>query len=511
MYFYFFQDILYNFINKFSDSSRIVVEFERSLYKMVELKKKYGLITAICMVVGIVVGSGVFFKAESMLQITNGDLPVALLSWLLGGVVMVISAYTFSVMGTKFEKINGIVDYSEALVGSKYAYYVGWFMASIYYPAMTSVLAWLSARYTMNLFGIELNASETMVLAFVYLICSFALNTLSPKLAGHFQVTTTVIKLIPLVLMAVVGIIFGLKNGVLIDNLNSVVEVTTDAAGEAVYTQVPRNGVSFDLLLSGICTSVFAYEGWIIATAINSELKDAKKNLPRALVLGTFIVIAVYMLYYIGISGSIKTAELLPNGAGLAFKSIFGNIAGTILTAFIAVSCLGTLNGLTLACGRGFFSLAARNQGPRPDYLASVDKATEMPSNASIIALIFNALWLFYFYMANLSGITEGYTGKASIFLFDSSELPLICVYAFYLPVYINLMRKGKDLNVFKRFVMPLLSFAGAILFIYAAIAKHGTKNFGFLIIAFVIMSFGAFMDIFSKGKKKNAKGHKSK
>ena len=89
---------------------------------MAELKKKYGLITAICMVVGIVVGSGVFFKAEAMLNITNGDLPVALLSWLIGGCVMVISAYTFAVMGTKFEKINGVVDYSEALVGSKYAY-----------------------------------------------------------------------------------------------------------------------------------------------------------------------------------------------------------------------------------------------------------------------------------------------------------------------------------------------------------------------------------------------------
>lgn len=477
---------------------------------MVELKKKYGLITAICMVVGIVVGSGVFFKAEAMLQITNGDLPVALLSWLLGGIVMVISAYTFSVMGTKFEKINGIVDYSEALVGSRYAYYVGWFMASIYYPAMTSVLAWLSAKYTMALFGIVDTAPETMILAFVYLICSFALNTLSPKLAGHFQVTTTVIKLIPLVLMAVVGIIFGLKNGVLIDNLNSVVKVTTDAAGDAVYTQVARNGVSFDLLLSGICTSVFAYEGWIIATAINSELKDAKKNLPRALVLGTFIVIVVYMLYYVGISGSIKTAELLPNGAGLAFKTIFGNIAGTILTAFIAVSCLGTLNGLTLACGRGFFSLAARNQGPSPDYLASVDKATEMPSNASIIALIFNALWLFYFYMANLTDLSS-YTGKASIFFFDSSELPLICVYAFYLPVYINLMRKGKDLNFFRRFVMPTLSLVGAFLFIYAAIAKHGTKNCGFLIIAFVIMAFGAVMDIFNRKKGNTAKVKKSK
>lgn len=469
---------------------------------MAELKKKYGLITAICMVVGIVVGSGVFFKAEAMLNITNGDLPVALLSWLIGGIVMVISAYTFAVMGTKFEKINGVVDYSEALVGSKYAYYVGWFMATIYYPAMTSALAWLSARYTMVLFGFELNSAETMVLAFVYLILSFALNTLSPKLAGHFQVSTTVIKLIPLILMAVVGTIYGIKNGVLIDNMNSVVELVKDAEGNIVSsTQVARQGVSTHLILAGVCTSVFAYEGWVIATAINSELKDAKKNLPRALVLGTIIVVVVYMLYYIGISGSIKTAELLPNGAGLAFKTIFGNVAGTILTVFIAVSCLGTLNGLTLACDRGFYSLAARNHGPRPDFLGKLDHATEMPSNASIVALIFNALWLFYFYMANLTPFAS-YTGKGSIFLFDSTELPLICVYAFYLPLYVMLMVKGKEFNVFRRFIMPILSFAGACLFIYAAIAKHGIKNIGFIIIAAIIMLIGA-LTYNSKSAKK--------
>lgn len=475
---------------------------------MAELKKKYGLITAICMVVGIVVGSGVFFKAEAMLNITNGDLPVALLSWLIGGCVMVISAYTFAVMGTKFEKINGVVDYSEALVGSKYAYYVGWFMATIYYPAMTSALAWLSARYTMVLFGFELNSAETMVLAFVYLILSFALNTLSPKLAGHFQVSTTVIKLIPLILMAVVGTIYGIKNGVLIDNMNSVVELVKDAEGNIVSsTQVARQGVSTHLILAGVCTSVFAYEGWVIATAINSELKDAKKNLPRALVLGTIIVVVVYMLYYIGISGSIKTAELLPNGAGLAFKTIFGNVAGTILTVFIAVSCLGTLNGLTLACDRGFYSLAARNHGPRPDFLGKLDHATEMPSNASIVALIFNALWLFYFYMANLTPFAS-YTGKGSIFLFDSTELPLICVYAFYLPLYVMLMVKGKEFNVFRRFIMPILSFAGACLFIYAAIAKHGRKNIGFIIVAGIIMLLGAIL-YNPRSVKKNAKSKK--
>lgn len=460
---------------------------------LAELKKKYGLITAICMVVGIVIGSGVFFKAEKMLTTTNGDLPTALLSWLIGGIVMVISAYTFAVMGTKFEKVNGVVDYSEALVGKKYAYLVGWFMSTIYYPAMTSALAWLSARYTMVIFGFGADSAQVMTLSCFYLVMAYVINTLSPKIAGKLQVSMTVIKLIPLLTMAVVGIIYGLTHGVISENMNSVVEAVKGADGAVTaYNTVAREGIATNLILPGVCTSVFAYEGWVIATSINSELKDSKKNLPRALVFGTLIVVVIYMIYYIGISGSVPTADLLINGAGYAFTTRLGNVFGTILNVFIAISCLGTLNGLTLACDRGFFSLAARNQGPAPKFLNKLDKATEMPSNASMIGLAFNAFWLFYFFMANLTELSA-LDGVAGMFMFDSTELPLICVYAFYIPVYIMLMVKGKEFGAFKRFVMPVLSIVGAGLFIYAAIVAHKLDNVGFVIIAAVIMIVGAF------------------
>ncbi len=459
---------------------------------MAQLKKKYGLITAVCMVVGIVIGSGVFFKAEKMLTLTNGDLPTALLSWLLGGIVMVISAYTFAVMGTMFEKVNGVVDYSEALVGKRYAYYVGWFMSTIYYPAMTSALAWLSARYTLDIFDFSADSAEVMTLAAFYLVIAYVINTISPKLAGKLQVSMTVIKLIPLLTMAIVGIAYGIISGMLSDNMNSVVEAVKNADGEIVnYATTAREGLALNLVLPGVCTSVFAYEGWVIATSINSELKESKKNLPRALVFGTIIVVVIYMVYYIGISGSVTTSQLLTNGASFAFTERLGSIFGTILTVFIAISCLGTLNGLTLACDRGFYSLAARNQGPAPKFLGKLDEATEMPSNASMIGLAFNAFWLFYFFMANLSSFSS-LEGIGSIFLFDSTELPLICVYAFYIPVYIMLIKKGKELGAFKRFVMPILSILGALLFIYAAIAAHGIKNLGFLVIALVIMFVGA-------------------
>ena len=183
-----------------------------------KLDKRYGLLTAIAMVIGIVIGSGVFFKAEKVLTATGGDLPLGILAWVIGGMIMIICAYVFATMATRYQKVNGVVDYAEVTVGSKYGYFLGWFMATIYYPTLTSVLAWVSARYVCVLLGWNIVGSEAMAISGFFLVASFALNALSPKLAGKFQVSTTFIKLIPLVLMAVVGTIAGLKNGILVDN-----------------------------------------------------------------------------------------------------------------------------------------------------------------------------------------------------------------------------------------------------------------------------------------------------
>ena len=120
---------------------------------MEKLTKKYGLLTAICMVVGIVIGSGVFFKAGKVLSFTNGNIGKTLAVVAIVGGIMIICSLVFATLAQKHEKVNGIVDYAEATLGKRYAYYVGWFMSTIYYPTLTSVLGWISASYTCSLFN----------------------------------------------------------------------------------------------------------------------------------------------------------------------------------------------------------------------------------------------------------------------------------------------------------------------------------------------------------------------
>lgn len=431
------------------------------------LKKQYGLLMAICMVVGTVVGSGVFFKAQAILQKTNGDMPMGIIAWIIGGAVMIFCVLAFCVMAQQYEKVNGLVDYAEATIGSKYAYFMGLFSTVIYAPAMTSVLAWLTARYFLvfvtsvnpdfQLNGNPVTSSESFLLAEFILILVFAVNTLSSKLAGKLQISATFIKLIPLLLMAVVGTIYGLTHNI---------------AGEPntiLATNFATGTGDFSPLFGAVVATAFAYEGWIIATSINSEIKNSKRNLPIALILGGIIIIAVYLFYYIGVAGGAPVRTLIDEGTAPAFVTVFGNVFGNILNLFVAISCLGTLNGLLIGCIRGMYSLAVRNMGPQINLMKQVDLGSGMPSNSCIVGLVIVAAWLVYFYGANLAPTT--WFGK---FSFDSSELPIITIYALYIPMFIQFMRKEKELPVLKRFVLPGLGIIGSAFMVFAALYSHG-------------------------------------
>ena len=461
-----------------------------------QLTRKYGLFTAICMVVGIVIGSGVFFKAQAILTKTGGDMPLGILAWLIGGAIMLVCLLTFSFMGQKYERVNGLVDYAEATVGPRYGYFMGWFSATIYFPGMTSVLAWVSARYTLEFitsafpgFNLIIPADqggcvigpECLALTLFFLCGCYAVNVLSPKMAGKLQVSTTVIKMIPLGLMSIVGVIVGISSGLLTENFSAPAQIP------AVDGASP--------LFGAVCATAFAYEGWIIATSVNSEIKDSRKNLPKALVIGGIVIMATYILYYIGVAGGATNQELIEKGATVAFTNIFGGFLGNVLNLFIVISCLGTTNGLMLGCTRCMYSLANRGEGPNPEVLAQVDDKTNMPGNSAVVALLVTGAWFLYFYASNLAGM---WTGP---FVFDSSELPIITIYLMYFPILIQWMRKEKEQNVLRRFVMPGLALCGSAFMVVACIFSHGISCLWYLIVFVVIMAIGYAVDQSRKKK----------
>jgi len=438
-----------------------------------KLTRKYGLLTAVCMVVGTVIGSGIFFRNEEILANIGGQMWIGVAAWVVGGFITLTSAYVFAILSTRYETVGGIVDYSEAMLGKTYGYMFGWFMATIFYPSLCAILAWVSARFTVILFGWDVDpafSGQTFMLALFYMIAIYAMNSLSPKLAGKFQVSCTFIKLMPLIAMGIVGTVSGLTNGVTVANIHS-----------GYIPQVDSNPFFVALL-----ATVFAYLGWDAVVAINSEIKNSKRNLPIALVGGMLIIITVYVLYFIGIFSSAPLEELA-GGEGVrgAFVSIFGGAAGTILFVFIVISCLGTLNGLTVGSQRAFYSLAVRMRGPRPDVLSQVDNVTNAPYNAAIASLFMIAFWTVV-YGANFAG----WYGD---FFLDLPGIVPIAFQGFLVPMFLRVIQTEKDLGIFNRYIAPILACAGSLFLIYIIIYVQQLALLRFMLIFAFFMIVGTY------------------
>lgn len=467
------------------------------------MEKRYGLPTAIAMVIGIVIGSGVFIKGGKVLNLTNGNLLQGIAVVGIVGLICIICSLVFAELGSRYEKVNGVVDYAEVALGPKYAYYVGWFMTTIYIPAITVMLAFFSSMMFLQLFNIpaidfatgQVNPAA-IGLGAGFLMIGYGINILSPKLAGKLQVGMTVIKLIPLLLMGIVGTIAGLINGTTMDVLNYV-----NTPG---YTPVGGQG-----FFGAIVGFAFAYEGWILATSINAELKNAKRNLPLALIIGSVVTIVIYALYIFAMSsvGDVETIKATwPFGEGLpriAFQNLFGGAVGTIVYVFITISCLGTMNGLTMASCRGLYALSARGLGPKPEFFGDIDPQNKFSIKSAVFGMIIAGFWYAWNVVMWMGGPgLFGAVHSCEWLAWEPDEIGIICLYVMYIPMMVGLMVKAKDLGFFRRFVLPGLGLLCCLFFCYAIWVGYGAKQcIGFLIFFTVVMFIGFLL----KDPKKKA------
>ena len=431
-------------------------------------RKAYGVFTAAAMVVGIVIGSGVFFKAEAVLTATGGDLVLGVLAWAAAGCVMLSCAAAFSVLAGRRPDAGGPADYARDAAGPGYAYCVGWFLAAVYYPSMTAVLAWASARYTCLLLGADAAGGGAMLLAALFLMGAFGVNALVPAAAGRVQVAATLIKLLPLVLMAAGGLALGLRSGLLAENL----------------AYVPASGGGFP---DSVVSIAFAYEGWLAATSISGELRDPRRNLPLALMAGSVLVILIYIGYYMGLAGAVSTHELMAGGhqaVRRAFCRVLGEPLGAAAFSLIVISCLGSLNGLSMANSRGLYALAVRGQAH--PLFAAVDPHAGTPLSSAIAGLLLAGAWLLHFYGGELA--QPPWLGP---FSYDTAELPVITLYALYIPIFVRMTGKGRGEGALRRFVIPLAALASCVLMILASLAAHGAELPGYLLLSAAVMAAG--------------------
>lgn len=459
---------------------------------MTEIKKQYGIWTGIAMVVGIVIGSGVFLKAGGVLKLAGGNLKLSILAWFIGGLIMITSSFCFAVFATKVTKYNGVVDYVEVASNEKIGYSLAWMITSFYYP----IVALFAGSYFFKMIGLNIGLTDWQNFLFAFGIITLVviMNYLSPIIASRFQISATVVKLIPILLIAIGGLFASLIVG----------------NDYGIINAFKNNAEGYELNFGeAVKKTAFAYEGWVCATAINAELKDSKKNLPKALVGGTIAILVFYIVYYVSLSAILgNEANIIQDEKApiVAFQKMFGTIGGSIFTFFIMISCLGTVNGVTMGCCRGMYTMSCRGQGIAPEKFSKIGKN----KNISFLSCIYGygciLLMLLVWYLAMHNVWIFGHLGSMD-------EIICAIIYAIYITMYIFIMKNFKELNVVKRFILPGLAIIGSLFFticgtgLYQLITTGKTNSlidFLVFLVLFIILMLPSLFFYHKDGKKES-------
>jgi APA family basic amino acid/polyamine antiporter len=430
-------------------------------------KRRYGLFTAITMITGVVIGSGIFFKADNVLSYTNGNVLLGIIIFFVAAIAIVFGCLAISQLAILTDKPGGVVTYTEEFVGIGPSCAFGWFQTFLYLPTLAAVVAWVAGIYISQLFGMEVTLENTTLIGLAVLTILFIANTISAKLGGYFQNASMLIKLFPLLIIAIAGLIFGEPSSLALTDIDSFRKATSSLGWLAAFAPI-----------------AFSFDGWIIATSIGSEIKNSKKNLPIALTISPLIILLAYVTYYIGITSLLGPDTILEQEDGSVFTAaniLFGNVGAKIILVFVVVSVLGTVNGITLGFIRMPYSMALRNMIPGSNWLKKEDeKLNGMPYNSALLAFLLSVVWMGIHYTTQKVGMRG-----------DVSEIAIGVSYLNYIVLYfavMNLAKKGIIKSKIKGYVIPILATIGSLVIISGSIT-HQLFVYYFVVCASIMLA----------------------
>ncbi|MDZ4994276.1 amino acid permease [Clostridium perfringens] len=403
-------------------------------------KNKYGLFTTIGMIVGVVIGSGIFFKSDNILIATGGSISLGVLVFSIAALGIIFGSLTISELASRNSKAGGIITYAEESYNKSVACSFGWFHTLLYYPTLIAVVSWVTGIYTCMLFGIEGTLEIQILIGLAVIGILFLFNVLSAKAGGYFQNASTIIKLIPLVLIALVGLVYG--------NPTSI--------NPADVTNMQSLG-----WISAIAPIAFSFDGWIVATSIGHEIKNPKKNLPKALIIAPLFILIIYIAYFVGISTFVGPDMVMQLGdahVDLAANKILGTMGAKIFIIFVIISIMGTVNGLLMGMIRLPYSLAIRGMFPKSDKIAKINDKLGIPVNSAIISLTVILFWVVIHYLTQKFNVLPNS---------DISEISITINYVLYIFLYIkvfNMGRSGEIKGIWRGFLNPLLAIVGSLI-----------------------------------------------
>ncbi|ESP01874.1 hypothetical protein LOTGIDRAFT_225086 [Lottia gigantea] len=345
--------------DKDKDTPSTILEVEK-----IALKRNLGLVGAVSMIVGTIIGSGIFVSPKGVLKST-GSVGLSLIVWVGAGVIGTLGGLSYAELGTLLPKSGGEYVYLKEGLGDIPAFLFSWTSVIVTRTSSLAIIALTFAAYTDSFF--ELCGGPQIpvkLIAVIVLILVGIVNSWSTKLASQVQIFFTFAKVISLVIIIIGGFV---KLG---EGKTSVLET-----GFKGTTQSPF------IVALAFYNALWAYDGWNNLNIVTEELQNPNRNLPLANVLSMVIVIVIYLLTNVSYLTVMSVQQLLASPAvAVTWGDKVLGAASILMPLSVMVSTFGGANGSAYTGGRVVF--AAARDGFLPEILSYVHckNFTPLPS-----------------------------------------------------------------------------------------------------------------------------------
>lgn len=392
------------------------------------LKKELSSFDLTSIVVGSVIGADIYITPALVAGMMG---PAGIFVWVVAGIFAVVIALVFSYTSYHVPKVGGPFAFVSKAFGNFYGFLTGWAMLSAEMMALP-VFAIVFTRY-LNYF-VELELWEDLLVKGLFLFSLTFVNIVGVKFGGRVNDTLTIIKLCPLVLVIVSGIIF------LTNNPENLIEN---------YTPIAPLG--FDNFGAALVLVFWAFAGFEMGTIPASEVKNPRKIIPKAIVLGITTVVLFYLTINFVVYGSVNWNELSRSTFPLVLVGslVIGYIGATIVGVGALTSVSGSSAAFSLGVSRLYYALSIK--GLFPKIFSNVHKKYKTPYMALIIQGI-------------IAFVLSAYGGLIQLISF--SVFNLAFMYIFVCLSFI-VLKKGKETKFVGQRIFPYIGISMCVILIY--------------------------------------------
>ena len=351
------------------------------------LIRRLGLWSAVAVLVGSTIGSGIFRTPASVAQRID-DVPLFLLAWVVGAIVVLCGALTYSELAAAFPRSGGVYVFVRESFGRLPAFLFVWAELWVIRPGAFGAIGITASAYTLRTLGHDpativaslgpLDIRAEQLLGAGYIVLVGTVNFFGIHRGAVLQNLSTIFKVGALAALILVGFALGSQSA--------------DLPAGGIFAQ--RAAVGLSPFLLAMVAILWAYDGWADLAFVGGEVVNPQRTLPRALLIGTATVVVLYLganlvyLYLIPIQ-QMKHAELV---AADVAQLVIGPAGVVVVSAAIAVSTFGTLNGSMMTAPRIFF--AAAEDGLMPGPIARVDPKNHAPTAAIVLMTVMGMLFI---------------------------------------------------------------------------------------------------------------------